>query len=160
MMQVDLELAACRAEVGAELDHQLSLRSRKRLLRSLESAFLSERAQAQRCRARIAIAVATRALPYWERHTHATHAQRMIYGAQGVLDGTMNRAALEQDAYEFFGGLQSSFPSEELEAMYAGLAAVKAAQVAVRDEYLYPRNGESFDEVDDPDDPDLFDCAF
>ena len=111
-------------------------------------------------RARLSIAVVERILPVWEECFTLRDPHAMLGLADKYLRAEISREELLEDAYEFRGELDNTVFIQNDRALLAGRASVCAPYVAAMDELLEPDDGCSLQELYDPQDPDLWDCAF
>ena len=166
---------SCLEEVNNKETHWLSFAERRRMLLSLGPTWQSTDLQiidvvegryemtiGHRRRAHLAILAATRVAAFWERRFSEPHPQRLIANAQKVLEGSLDKEVLRVDAIEFKGtGLDGGAPPDRdgYGFLWAGYAGAFAAFTTVWDEDLLPDDNVTQGTLDNPDDPDLWDCA-
>ena len=164
---------ACRAEVNASPEGFLSFRSRRRMLLALGSpaaplvAMEEPPSQGHRIRARVALLVAERALPLWAQH-HAGNPGDVAFLmelARVAVDGGGERVQLFHEAMALYNHLGDGGPAGRrgIDYIHAARAIACAAMTIARDDQLLvprPDLGISRADVEDPEDPDMFDCAF
>ena len=159
-------LTVAKAEIRDDANHELSFGTRKRLLKLLGSVELDVKKRHALVthglvrRTRLAVAAAEKVIHLWEAHWETRDPHRMLALASGYLAGAVTRDEVAKRACVFAGGLCNTTPPGKLPAFLAGGAANCAAYVAVEDEILVPEQGLSDGESMDPDDPDLYDCAY
>lgn len=148
-------------------DGQLSFRKRRQLLLGLGP--VGDRGVVtvgQIRRSKLAILCVRKVLSVWECTNDARHPQDLVERTERLVLGYEARGAsaddarmLNEDAYQYGGALLDGAPVEERPALYVAHAAVCAALVATDDEILVPDEGVTEAELNDPQDPDLWDCA-
>lgn len=102
------------------------------------------------------------ALPLWEAHCDTKDPHKMIELAEHYLAGRIGMKELRGPASSFRGGLDTSDVPEKDVAFLVGRGSVCAAYVASSDELLEPDEDAGFtrQDLEDPQDPDYWDCAF
>jgi TPR repeat protein len=156
-----------KAEVAEDENHELSFGTRKALLRALGPVLMEADGRStipgpgQIRRTHLCIAIVRPFLPLWDEYYAPNRDPKlMLVLAKRYLAGMCPKERLERKAYAFSGGLENSGPPEEDLAWLTGHASVCAAYVAIHDEILTADQGISEDDLLDPQDPDLWDCAF
>jgi hypothetical protein len=86
----------------------------------------------------------------------------MIRLAERYVSGKGGRDELIDESSSFRGGLDTSDSPEKDVAYLVGRGSVRAAFVAAYDEVLEPDEDAGFtrQDLEDPEDPDYWDCAF
>jgi hypothetical protein len=150
-----------KAEVGNDPIHGLSFKTRKGILREMGPV------AARRTigpglirRATLCCTMVKPALPLWEAHYPTKDPHRMIEMAEQYLAGKCTRDELRDSAYSFGGGLETSDSADKQPAYHVGRASVCAAFVAASDELLDVDQGLTLEEMENPEDPDQWDCAY
>lgn len=155
----------CRAEVLASSEHEFSFRTRRRLLLSLGAQVFNERNSAvemgpgKRRRVVLALEASRRVVLVWERDYGTRTAADLLDAVQAYLAGALDHAALRRRVDSFQGALSNDHLGKD-EAYLAGRAAAATGWVGVHDELLSTRQGLSEEELDEPDDPDMWDPAY
>lgn len=163
----------CRAEANASPDGFLSLRSRRQMLLTLGPpapslvALEEPPSQGHRIRAKVSLLVAERALPLWTRH-HAGDpgdVPPLMDLARAAVDGAGDRVQLLDEAITLYNHLGDGGPASRhgIDYIHSARAIARGAMTIARDEQLLvprPELGISRADVEDPEDPDMFDCAF
>jgi hypothetical protein len=113
-------------------------------------------------RARLCCAIVKPALPLWEAHYDSKDPHKMIKLAERYLGGKGGRDELMEESTSFRGGLDTSDSPKKDVAFLVGRGSVRAAFVAAYDEVLEPDEDAGFtrEDLEDPQDPDYWDCAF
>lgn len=160
-------LQKAKVEVEEDENHGLSFGTRKALLRAFGPVLIEADDRStipgpgQIRRTHLCIAIVRPFLPLWDEHYAPNRDPKlMLVLAKRYLAGMCPKERLRDKAYAFSGGLENSGPPEEDLAWLTGHASVCAAYVAIGDEILVPEQGISEDDLLDPQDPDLWDCAF
>ncbi len=110
-------------------------------------------------RAELALQVAGKVLPLYEAvHPHP-HPRNLLELARRVLSTARDATELEKRAYSFIGATNDPHPIEEQRANFAARASACAAYVVVFDELITPDEGATLKQLENPDDPDLWDTA-
>ena len=144
----------------------LSFATRKDLLRALGPLVADAEGRhtivgpGLRRRARLGITVARRVLPSWEASYATEDPHRLLALAEAYLAGSCSRDRLRSEASDFGGALNTSDTPQRQLAYLAARSSVCAAYVALSDELLEADEGISEEELDDPQDPDCWDCAY
>jgi hypothetical protein len=177
VVTLDECIETCRREIAARADGFLTFRTRRAMLHAIGSTWseveqtlddvLSESYQpshAHLVRAHLAILCAKRVLPVWEAKFGKTHPHRLVDESEQLMRGSFDRMALRKDAMNFKsaaldGGAEPG--PDGFGFLYAGYASAFAANVVVWDELLVPDEEEGWGQemLDEPEDPDFFDCA-
>jgi len=111
-------------------------------------------------RARLDCAITKPALPIWEAHYDSKDPHRMIQLAEQYLAGGCSFDDLWGKADAFRGGLDTSDTPDKNVAYQVGRGSVCAAYVAGADELLQADQGIPLKELENPEDPDHWDCAY
>ncbi len=154
-------IANAKTEIAQDPNHELSFRTRKEILRELGPVL--DRGiigVGLLRRTNICIWVVKRVLSIWEAHYSSDHPHRMIAFAEQYLSGKCTRSEVIEESEGFRGGLDNSDLPERQSAYLVGRGSVCAAFVAIDDELLKPTNYTTEEELYDPDDPDVWDCAY
>jgi hypothetical protein len=163
---LQLSLDAARSEVLGHPKHEFSFATRKRLLLQLGPVLVDDRGKhtliypGLRRRARLCIASVQKVLPFWEAVFSSKDPQTMLDLSEGYLAGKADWAFVRKKAYSFGGGLENRDAIAQQRAWLVGRASICAAYTATADELLEVEKGITPDDVFDPQDPDLWDCAF
>ena len=160
-------IGKAKGEVVKDPDHGLSFGTRKDVLRALGPVLLEADGRVAVIgrglirRTRLCVAIVRPLLPLWdEYYAPNKDPQLMLELAEQYLLGKCSKEHLKNKAYAFGGGLMNSDAPETHLAFAAGRASVCAAYVAKNDEILQADEGMSEEDLLDPQDPDLWDCAF
>jgi len=169
-MAIDAELTnqliRARAEVEQHPIGELSFATRHDVLRAMGPLLADAEGRhtiigpGLRRRTRLAISLVRPVLPLWEAHYPAKHPHRMLELAQDYIDGRCDREKLRSEVSAFSGALDTSDTPDKQLAYIAARAAVSAGFVAESDELLEPDEGITKEELEDPQDPDHWDCAY
>lgn len=160
------DLQAAKNEVLAHPEYQLAFETRQRVLLDLGPVQRDEKGQYAVIglglirRTRLCIACVRRVLPGWESYYDTRDPHTILELAEAYLRQEIDRKKVQQKAYSFRGGLDSTDIQSKDIPFCAGMAAVAAGFTAIMDETLEPRKGISLEQLHDPDDPDQWDCAF
>jgi hypothetical protein len=155
----------CRAEMLADANFVLSFATRRALLRALGPLLLEDHGYGRqlgpgkRRRTELAWRCANEVAPAWEAAFQSPAARNINAQIRAYLDGQLGADAVEKSADALQGALFND-PQGKDEGYLAGRAACAAAWVAVGDEMLVPDAGCTQEQLDHPEDPDLWDCAF
>lgn len=156
----------CRREVAGHPKHEMTFVARRELLRSLGPQELDSLGHAvtltsgKRRRTALAAAVARRVAHLWARDFGTGAIADLLDAIDGYLAGTTARDVVRKKADSLSGGLFNAPPEAKQEGYLAAHATAGAGWVAVSDELLFPDAGVTQEELDDPEDPDLWDPAF
>ena len=148
-----------RREVADDPRHELSFRTRKRLLLEFGPTLRDGDGHATICpglirRARLGFDVVRRVLPIWDAEYNSVYPRLMLDLAEGYLTGDVSRPFLSRMANGFAGVMSN--PKVGAAAL-VGDAAVHAAMVAYLDETLEPGEGITEQALYEPEDPDAYD---
>ena len=164
---LQLSLDAARSEVLRHPKHELAFPTRKRLLLQLGPVLVDSRGKhtliypGLRRRARLCIASVQKVLHWWEAAFPSSRVPRTLLElSEGYLAGRYDRESPREKAYSFDGALDNRDAIAQQRAWLVGKASVCAAWTATSDELLEVEKGITPDDVFDPQDPDLWDCAF
>jgi hypothetical protein len=161
-----LSLDAARSEVLGHPKHELTFPTRKKLLLQLGPVLVDSRGKhtiigpGLRRRAHLCIASVQKVLPFWEAVFSSKDPQRMLELSEGYLAGKYDREFVRDEASSFGGALDNRDAIAQQRAYLVGRASFGAACTATADELLEVEKGITQDDVFDPQDPDLWDCAF
>jgi hypothetical protein len=148
-------------EVSTSQD--LSPRARKRILRELgpveKDGRFARFGVGLRRRSKLCQLCVTRVIPIWEEEDDTRDAHHIVEVVDLYLDGTVSAAQLSRDTQALLSTLED-MTAPELRLVYCvGRAATQAGLVALFDERLIPSGTLTASEIDDPQDPDNYDCA-
>lgn len=156
---------ACRADVESSPKFELSFPSRRRLLLALGPQKLDERGYGielivgKRRRTHLALSVSQKVSSFWKRDFGTSAIDDLLLLVERYLGGEVSISDVERKTDSLQGGLFND-PQGKDQAFLAGSAAAATGWVAVGDEVLSAAAGVSEEELDDPEDPDLWDPAF
>lgn len=157
---------AARSEVAADEMGGLSFGTRKALLRAFGAVRLEPKRRFAVLgpglirRARLCVSVVQPLTPFWDEFYQNKAPRLMLRLAEKYLDGQCTMEEVKKEASAFRGGLDNSDGPETQRAYITGRAAVCAAYVAVNDEFLEVDDYTTEDDLLDPQDSDLWDCAY
>ncbi len=165
-MTVREQVERCRDEVEQSAQHVLSFASRRRMLLSIGPLVLDANGRAaelsagKRARALLARKAAGHVAHSWRTELRTDALEQLLALIDGYLAGTTERSTVLRRTEALTGGLANAPTPEQRAGWLAGKAAAGAGWVAVSDELLCADEGVTEAELDDPEDPDLFDPAF
>lgn len=164
-MNFELSEAVRKAKeaVTASQYHDLSTGDRKRVLRAFgpvqRDGYWAILNPGHVRRTRLCISVVRRVLPIWEEEDDTQDAHHILDLADRYLRGDIAREVLRKDTQDLITGLETMYGPDIQRAWKVGRATAAAGLVALHDEILEPNDFVSEAELEEPQDPDHFDCA-